>query len=369
MYLPHSNECGIRALLALTIQALHPEPAENILLPIMHQNLSQIGRAWIALSLINQDIAMSPIQQALHTNDYPRLTPTQRSDPATIIPWSDLGPATTRVAKDGSLLEPHSPSPQLKGLNPAAPTISPSHPTSLAWKPLSSTTLSPFKDTREDKPRNSQHPISSKEKPALAKKLPRLNPTAPEFFPQSSLDIRCINQATKPPSPPIKKSKSQAPSKKLHQRSLHSFLSLKPPTKFSLADELDTWGHALDEIDPSKTFRILLQNPNGIQPGRRDYDFQYSLAKCHSLGIGALSIVETKLNSTTQSSQASRWFSKTWEFSSTVQSQIDENFSSSYQPGGTLTAVVDRWTSRIQGKGLRLSAGQTRPSSDNHIRI
>jgi hypothetical protein len=61
--------------------------------------------------------------------------------------------------------------------------------------------------------------------------------------------------------------------------------------------------------------------------------------------------VETKLNSTTQPSQASRWFSKTWEFSSTVQSQIDENFSSSYQPGGTLTAVVDRWTSRIQGKG------------------
>jgi len=39
---PHSNECGIRSLLAASIQAVHPAPHENILLPYMHYNLAQI---------------------------------------------------------------------------------------------------------------------------------------------------------------------------------------------------------------------------------------------------------------------------------------------------------------------------------------
>jgi hypothetical protein len=32
-------------------------------------------------------------------------------------------------------------------------------------------------------------------------------------------------------------------------------------------------------------------------------------------------------------------------------SQIEGNFQSSHQPGGTLTAIVDNWSSRIRGKG------------------
>jgi hypothetical protein len=116
-------------------------------------------------------------------------------------------------------------------------------------------------------------------------------------------------------------------------------------------DDLDTWGHVMDDIDTSTTFRIILQNPNGIQPGRKDYDFQYSLANCHSLGMRVLSLVDTKLNWTKETSyHTANWFHKIWNFSSISHSQINESFNSSFQPGGILTAVVDRWTSRVHSK-------------------
>jgi hypothetical protein len=149
--------------------------------------------------------------------------------------------------------------------------------------------------------------------------------------------IPIINKA------PNKKKATSVPLPK--QRTLHSFLSISSPP-YSLSNELDTWGHVMEDIDTSKIFRIILQNPNGLQPGRTDCEFQYSLARCHSLGIGAISLVETKLNWTNQVSfHATRWFHKIWQFSSFAQSQVEENFSSGHQPGGTLTAVVDRWTS------------------------
>jgi hypothetical protein len=51
VYHPHSNECGIRTLLALLIHALHPIPSASIIRSGMHANLPQIGRTWIALSI------------------------------------------------------------------------------------------------------------------------------------------------------------------------------------------------------------------------------------------------------------------------------------------------------------------------------
>jgi hypothetical protein len=43
-YMPHSNECGPRTLLALLTIAIHPTPNADILLPLMHDNLAQICR-------------------------------------------------------------------------------------------------------------------------------------------------------------------------------------------------------------------------------------------------------------------------------------------------------------------------------------
>jgi hypothetical protein len=38
LYLPHSNECGPRTLLALTIMGAHPAPFREMLLPSMHSS-------------------------------------------------------------------------------------------------------------------------------------------------------------------------------------------------------------------------------------------------------------------------------------------------------------------------------------------
>jgi hypothetical protein len=65
-YFPHSNECGARMLLALHMMALHPKPYQEMLLPIMHSNLAQISRTWIAAMLISRfeiDIALTDYLQ------------------------------------------------------------------------------------------------------------------------------------------------------------------------------------------------------------------------------------------------------------------------------------------------------------------
>jgi hypothetical protein len=138
----------------------------------------------------------------------------------------------------------------------------------------------------------------------------------------------------------------------LKQKTLYSFLSQPNPPPLSEQTHRMTWGHTMDEIDSSKVFRVLLQNPNGIQPHEKDLDFHHSLNQCSALGIGAISIVETKLNwSGAAAFRLQKWFRQTWQFSSLSPSQAAERFSGYFQPGGSLTAIVDRWTSRILSKG------------------
>lgn len=55
-YTPHSNECGPQTLLSIHIMATHPNPDSNILLHLMHQNLSQISRVWIPISIVTEKI-------------------------------------------------------------------------------------------------------------------------------------------------------------------------------------------------------------------------------------------------------------------------------------------------------------------------
>jgi hypothetical protein len=51
-YIPHSNECGPRCLLALAIMASHPNISNDIFLPYMHENHAQITRWWVAASIL-----------------------------------------------------------------------------------------------------------------------------------------------------------------------------------------------------------------------------------------------------------------------------------------------------------------------------
>lgn len=87
-YRPHFNECSVRTILALIIQALHPTPMEKILLPLMHKNLPLISQTWIGTVLLHSELLLPTIWQWLH----PMVDTVQNSRQmsaswAYLIPW------------------------------------------------------------------------------------------------------------------------------------------------------------------------------------------------------------------------------------------------------------------------------------------
>jgi hypothetical protein len=83
-YFPHSNEYGPHTLLALHIMALHPSPHPHMLLPMMHPNLAQIGRAWIATVLVT---GMYSTSGMMHLLQMPHCNVTRISNRATSYPY------------------------------------------------------------------------------------------------------------------------------------------------------------------------------------------------------------------------------------------------------------------------------------------
>jgi hypothetical protein len=115
----------------------------------------------------------------------------------------------------------------------------------------------------------------------------------------------------------------------------------------------DAWGHTLTSIDSSSTFRVFLQNPNGIQPYWTNYSLLQDLYTCKKYGAAIISLPETNLNWTSTDSVGvlNGMFRRTWQHAVLASSRAVEPFLSSYQPGGTATIVCDNWTSRVIGKG------------------
>jgi hypothetical protein len=104
-YHPHSNECSSRTLFHLAIQALHPCPQPNMLLPGMHPNLAQICRTWIAVSLKNNFISFDPLLSII-AQPSPLLNPTLPSPlsrPHSLIHWSTTSPQTTPLTSPAPL--------------------------------------------------------------------------------------------------------------------------------------------------------------------------------------------------------------------------------------------------------------------------
>jgi len=64
---PHSNECGPRMLLTLTMMALHHMPNDQTLYSYIHPNLAQLSCWWVAKTLISNDIDLSPIINCSHS--------------------------------------------------------------------------------------------------------------------------------------------------------------------------------------------------------------------------------------------------------------------------------------------------------------
>jgi len=136
------------------------------------------------------------------------------------------------------------------------------------------------------------------------------------------------------------------------QRTLYDFEFFKPHALISESDP-DIWGHASESINSTSTLRIILQNPNGIRPSVTNTDFMFSLHLCSEIGAEAICLAETNLNWHHSQHHASlrRCLHKNWSASKYQTSVLKENFLGDYQPGGTVTLAVDRWTSRVISSG------------------
>jgi hypothetical protein len=136
------------------------------------------------------------------------------------------------------------------------------------------------------------------------------------------------------------------------QPKIYDFQFFKPQKKITVADP-DIWGHVMEPINPQKIFRLLLQNPNGIQPHFSYSDFLFSLHMSENIGIGALSLPETNLNWLPHHiASTEKCFKKTWEHRCLQYSQGEEEYDSTYKPGGTLTSVMGSWSTRVVEKGV-----------------
>jgi hypothetical protein len=89
-YLPHSNECGPRTLLALSVFALHPNPSQYMLLPYMNNNIAQISRWWVARCILNLAFPCNIIKKTAnsHLVHFPPSW-NQVSDPANLASLPD----------------------------------------------------------------------------------------------------------------------------------------------------------------------------------------------------------------------------------------------------------------------------------------
>jgi hypothetical protein len=108
------------------------------------------------------------------------------------------------------------------------------------------------------------------------------------------------------------------------------------------------------QIDTSTTLKTLFNNPRGIKVGQTILSTTHSLTMIESLGVGVLSIEETSLTWSKAGirNKVYTMFHKVWKNLSMNYSHIDEQFTADNQPGGTMTVVINDWTSRIQEKGI-----------------
>jgi hypothetical protein len=58
----------------------------------------------------------------------------------------------------------------------------------------------------------------------------------------------------------------------------------------------DVWGHSLKSIDTSSTFRLFLQNPNGLNLSRSNYSLLKDFDTCQQYGAAVISLPETNSN-------------------------------------------------------------------------
>jgi len=269
---PHSNECGPRSLLALTVLGLHPHPHTDMLRPYMHANLAQILRTWVASTIITGHIKL-PANIAI---PFTNLNNGNSSFPQSLILWNE---------SEQSLVQPGLPKSKNHEYQPTG-------------------TLSLIGSSQEDKP---------------LQPLPTTNSSIPPDHQQQKKYIRWKRQHHK----------HQTSIRKFivsHQPTIYDFKFFKPQKKVTKEDP-EVWGHVMERIDPNETLRVVLQNPNGISPHFSFSDFLFSLHVCENIGVGVLAMPETNLDwKPSQIASTKRCFKRNWQHSSMQYSHSAEEF-------------------------------------------
>jgi hypothetical protein len=67
-------------------------------------------------------------------------------------------------------------------------------------------------------------------------------------------------------------------------------------TSLPVYDLFDSWGHSLEVTNASATFRIFLQNPNGLSVHRNNHLLIQDLQTCYKYGAAAICFHETNTN-------------------------------------------------------------------------
>ncbi len=343
-YYPHSNECGPRSLLAISIMMLHPHPSETILLEYMDPNLAQITRTWVATTILTGQPLIPLIYQEEKSQASYHVEAV--SQPYTLIDWttinnktshSSTAPISIHLSQPSASRDPFHVSPRQASGNKDAGIL----PTNAGSVSAPTANI----------PRQPNQTTGGSNYPAIQQKITSY--LLPSTSAPVSRQERKIKNSTIQPIINQPTSQRVPKTKRTRRRFLTDFTANQPSSP-SFYEMEETWGHALESIDTSDTLRVVLQNPNGLKTYRYNGELLLNLQTCNSIGVGVMSLPETNTNwSNTSNIKILQKTLKTiWKHSAYQTSTSSERYTSDYQPGGTVTIAVDHWVSRLTEKGV-----------------
>jgi hypothetical protein len=229
---PHSNECGSRTMLALTVPMSHPSPHKLVLQQYMHPNLSMTSRTWMGACLLS---GIAPILLLAPISISNPITQIASSTSFHLIEW--YCSTTIRNQANSNQTKSNIPSPAKL---PLPPRCIPSHKKQLSNK------LSPST-------------IQTNSKPS-------------KLIPKSSAgkSVRHKQQLTIDTT--LWRKRSQY-------------------TQFQ-----GVWGHYPEVINEKETLGIILNNPRGFKLGESIQSITYSLGVAEAFGVGVLCIAKANNN-------------------------------------------------------------------------
>jgi len=275
----------------------------------MSPNLAQLSRQWMSSVLLTGMIVLLPPQVILNHSSLH--TPIQPSF-ATLIQWGTL----ESISQEGI---PPQKQPQVGNL---LSQQAPHHKAKLTHQ--------------------------------IEQTPPKEEPTSQMTMPTSQL-LPKISGAQKIITTPSKNKSSKHQSIKKR---------LQPPTQLTLFDTVEAfrtinpdkdevWGHHIEEIDIDTTICLFFNNPNGLKLTTDPQSIQYSLSLLSSLGAGGICLAETNINWGNYQVSQRFWslIKQTWQHSTYTTSHGEGPIVGEIQPGGTLTTIMNKWTSRVLERG------------------